>query len=92
MAFPWSPERVQKLKENLNKNADKHDTIITKKVSKGKRHQNPQNTSLNTDEPDKIEKKEASKDRSSLIKQEMDLEEAILNPGPIIIPNTRSSK
>jgi hypothetical protein len=80
---------VQRLKENLNKNSDKHDSIITKKASRGKRHQNTQNTSLNTDEHDKSE---VSNDKSNLKKQSMDLEETILNPGPIIIPNTRSSE
>lgn len=50
---PWSPDKIQKLKENLNSSSkeDKSDNIITKKANKGKRHQANPNTSI-SEEPD----------------------------------------
>lgn len=63
---PWSPDKLQKLKDNLakkNDKEDKHDSsIITKKANKGKRHQNtsiaPQEEPEKQEKPEKVEKVE----------------------------------
>jgi len=105
MTSLWSPDKIQKLKDSYSGNdsakspskkdnkLDKIDGVITKKISKSKKHHNIPNTTTTTEEIiEKTEPVQAPPVQKTPMDLDLDLEETIMNPGPIIMPNQRSGE